>query len=313
MVTHRGKRAAAGRSRRPLVLIGIALSIVGTVAVGLVGLLVHEKLSPTRLAASAADLSAAGLSATQLVFEAKDGVDLAGWWIPPRNGSVIIFSHGGGWRGHPANRAELLPLARELVSAGYGALLYDMRGFGESAGKSAPGRVDGFDVEAAANVACSRGAHRIAAFGFSRGAQVTLRGASASPMVAAIALDGIGNADINDETAPTWSARSLVFPLIWLGYEMMDVSAGPALKPSLQQLMSEFRRPAMFVGVGEDGVRTRQFYQLAAGAKSLWVIPKGQHGDAWKLHSASYGERLRRFFDEHLKSAPDAQQSCAHR
>src|SRR5262249_49175967 len=71
----------------------------------------------------------------------KDGLRLAGWYVPSRNGaSVIAFP---GRRGPVAH-------ARMLVRHGYGVLLLDMRGTGESDGDSnALGWSAGADVETA--------------------------------------------------------------------------------------------------------------------------------------------------------------------
>ena len=45
---------------------------------------------------------------------------LSGWYVPSRNGAVVILLHGYG-----NNRAQMWPRAEPLARAGYGVLLYD--------------------------------------------------------------------------------------------------------------------------------------------------------------------------------------------
>ena len=47
------------------------------------------------------------------------------------NGAIIIFLHGS-----PGNRNQLLPVAMALNEHGYGVLLVDMPGHGESGGRA---------------------------------------------------------------------------------------------------------------------------------------------------------------------------------
>ena len=82
-------------------------------------------------------------------------VTLPAWYIPSRNRAVVIFIHGEG-----GDRAELIRRAEMLIRHGYGALLYDRRGHGESTGrgKRAMGWFDVDDALAARNLASkSRG------------------------------------------------------------------------------------------------------------------------------------------------------------
>jgi predicted acyl esterase len=54
-----------------------------------------------------------------------DGLDLAAWYVPSRNGGAVISY---------ATRQGKLPQARMLVRRGYGVLLLDARGYDGSEG-----------------------------------------------------------------------------------------------------------------------------------------------------------------------------------
>ncbi|MFB0535557.1 MAG: hypothetical protein ACETWR_11305, partial [Anaerolineae bacterium] len=60
-----------------------------------------------------------GLSFEPVTFTSTDGLRLAGWYIPSRNGATIILCHGLG-----TNRADMLPQAVLLAEHGYGSLLF---------------------------------------------------------------------------------------------------------------------------------------------------------------------------------------------
>ena len=62
-------------------------------------------------------------------FTASDGVELEGWYRPSRNGASVLVVSGGG-----SNRMEPLRHAKMLERQGYGVLVYDPRGIGNSEG-----------------------------------------------------------------------------------------------------------------------------------------------------------------------------------
>ena len=106
------------------------LAAVGAVLVGFFvvypTLLVVDYLAKPR---ASIDQAALGLAHERVAFPASDGVRLAGWYVRSRNGAAIVLVHGGG-----GDRQGTIRHARMLAKAGYGVLLYDARGRGESAG-----------------------------------------------------------------------------------------------------------------------------------------------------------------------------------
>ena len=71
----------------------------------------------------------AGAAYQDVTFEAADGLDLAGWYRPSENGAAVLVVHGGS-----SDRKGSVPHASMLARHGYGVLLYDARGRGESEG-----------------------------------------------------------------------------------------------------------------------------------------------------------------------------------
>ena len=147
------------------------LAIVGAVLVGffvaLPTLLAVDFLAKPRASINQAAL---GLPHERVAFPASDGVRLAGWYVPSRNGAAVVLVHGGG-----GDRQGTVLHARMLAKAGYGVLLYDARGRGESAGhENAAGWQWDRDVRGAVSFLTSRGIDHIGLLGLSTGAEAVV-------------------------------------------------------------------------------------------------------------------------------------------
>ena len=73
-----------------------------------------------------------GLVFEEARFEAADGVQLHGWYVPhdhPR--AVVLFLHGNA--GNLTHRAEVLRILHDRV--GVAVMIFDYRGYGKSGGK----------------------------------------------------------------------------------------------------------------------------------------------------------------------------------
>jgi fermentation-respiration switch protein FrsA (DUF1100 family) len=65
-------------------------------------------------------------------FDARDGTQLHGWYVPHENASdFVLFCHGNA--GNVSHRADQIRLLKELT--GVSVLCYDYRGYGRSEGK----------------------------------------------------------------------------------------------------------------------------------------------------------------------------------
>ena len=88
---------------------------------------------------------ALGLAFEEVSFEATDGVELRGWFIPAASKRLVICNHfgpanrqgyPGDLDGYPASNGvhvDFLPKYKALHDAGYNVLCYDLRLHGESA------------------------------------------------------------------------------------------------------------------------------------------------------------------------------------
>ena len=178
---NRGRRRRRAWTNRLLAIVGAVL--VGFFVV-LPTLLAVDFLAKPR---ASIDQAALGLPHERVAFPASDGVRLAGWYVPSRNGAAVVLVHGGG-----GDRQGTILHARMLAKAGYGVLLYDARGRGESAGhENAAGWQWDRDVHGAVSFLTTRGIDHIGLLGLSTGAEAVVTEAAADPRVQAVVADGL--------------------------------------------------------------------------------------------------------------------------
>src|SRR6185295_2170081 len=137
-----------------------------------------------------------GVAYENVSFTTSDGLRLDGWYVPSRNGAAVIAFPG---RKGPQRQARL------LARHGYGVLLFDRRGEGESDGNP---NVFGWggerDLLAAAAFLRSRpdvDDARIGAIGLSVGGEMLIHAAADSKVFNAIITEGASGQSLRDEIA----------------------------------------------------------------------------------------------------------------
>ena len=116
---HRGTGSWRSRAVAVVALPVTAIAILGPI--GMAQFDAHKWREPVGSPPSAAY--------EPVAFEASDGLELKGWYRPSSNGAAVIVVHGGG-----GDRTGAVRHAQMLARHGYGALVYDARGRGESEG-----------------------------------------------------------------------------------------------------------------------------------------------------------------------------------
>src|SRR5262245_38646521 len=109
--------------------IGLVIALYVAVPIGLAYAYSHPKRYPV-CCFTPVDL---GLTYEAVIFPASDGVKLSGWYVPSKNRAAVIAVHA-----NDGNRTGVIYHANVLAQRGYGVLLFDVRGFGESEGSIFP-------------------------------------------------------------------------------------------------------------------------------------------------------------------------------
>lgn len=124
-------------------------------------------------------------TARSIVFRSGASDRLFGWWLPPPTATapVVLVVHG-----RSANISTRAPVAARLLADGFGVLLFDFRGYGQSTGHSTE-RSLSQDADAAYDWIRQQGIepHRIVVLGQSLGNAPAAQ-LSASRSVGALAL-----------------------------------------------------------------------------------------------------------------------------
>ena len=132
-----------------------------------------------------------GLNYRDVTFGASDGVRLAGWYLPSTNGAAVILLHGA-----HSTRSAVLDHAAVLASHGYGVLLFDARGHGDSGGRAMElGWYGDRDVTGAVSFLALQPdvTAGIGVVGLSMGGEEAIGAAATDERIGAVVADGATN------------------------------------------------------------------------------------------------------------------------
>jgi hypothetical protein len=232
-------------------------------------------------------------------FRASDGLELAGWYRPSRNGAAVLLVHGGG-----GDRTGAVAHAEMLARHGYGVLVYDARGRGDSDGSpNGYGWDWGKDVDGALAFLESRRdvrPDRIGALGLSTGADVLIEVAARRRDLAAVVADGAAAGSFED-----WRrlrGGDVGLPTGWVMFTTMRVLSGDRPGPPLQDLIAQVRAPTLLVSAGEAEERdfNALYNEVGNPAVEHWNLPDAHHTAAIRERPGEYERRVVAFFDAAL-------------
>jgi MYXO-CTERM domain-containing protein len=236
----------------------------------------------------------------EVAFTTGDGLRLKGWYVPSRNRAAVIAFPG---------RAGSQRQTRMLARHGYGVLLFDRRGEGESQGDSnAFGWAGAEDMKAALAFLQRRpdlDRDRIGAIGLSVGGEMLLEAAAESHGLAAVVSEGAGERSIREYLDMTGGRKWGDIPT------SAALTAGTALfsnhmpPPSLKDLVGRISPTPVFFIYGEhgqDGERNLNptYYKAAGKPKTIWEVSGSGHVGGITAQPREYERRVVGFFDRAL-------------
>jgi uncharacterized protein len=242
-----------------------------------------------------------GIPHQEVGIETADGRRLSAWYVPSRNRSAVLLSHGSG-----GSRERVAAHVRMLARHGYGVLALDNPGNGESQGHS---NGLGYNAQPAADAAIGWLARRpdvdprrIAGFGSSLGAEVLLEAAARDPRLRAVVADGAARPmdarEARDPALPERAVGAVMLP-------MVRGISGMRESPSLIGIMPRVApRPVLLIagGVGvPDEIPANRLYRDAGGPTTqLWELPDAGHTAGLRTHPTAYERRTTTFLDRAL-------------
>jgi dienelactone hydrolase len=295
----RSRRLDERRGRRYLrrALVGVVSVVAAAELVYPVGMS-FVATHPARAPVQTADL---GRPYVPVAFTTSDGLRLRGWYVPSRNGAAIIV--------FPGRRPNPVRYGRMLARHGYGVLLFDRRGEGQSEGD---GNLLGWggekDLLAAIGFLGRRPEVKaIGGLGLSVGGELMLQTAAETPKLRAVVSEGAGQRSLREQMhvpASHWlPVGGAALWSVMTGATTVLANEGPP--PDLVDLVRRIRSPVLLV-YGSEGQSSEQdltpvYYDAARAPKAIWEVPGAGHTGGLAAQPAAYERRVVEFFDRALR------------
>jgi pimeloyl-ACP methyl ester carboxylesterase len=254
-----------------------------------------------------------GLRYETVTLRTSDDVRLAAWWVPGTNGAAVVLLHGAG-----STRTNVLDQAAVLGSHGYGVLLLDARGHGESEGRGMDfGWYGERDVDAALDFLDTQptvATGRVGVVGLSMGGEVAIGAAGADTRVRAVVAEGATNrvaADKGYLAAYGW--RGWVQQRIdWVTYAVAGLLSGapePApLRDSVVTAQTDGSpTPILLITAGDvdtERLAAERLRRAAPVDVEVWTVPDAGHTAGLRTSPAQWQQRVLAFLDAGLLATP---------
>jgi alpha/beta superfamily hydrolase len=276
------------------------LGIAGVIAAALVAIAGYG-YGTTHVGRAVVPPDRLGVAHEDVKFETADGLELEGWYIPSRNGAAVIAFPG---RNGPQQKARM------LARHGYGVLLFDRRGEGDSDGEpNAWGWGGEADVKAAIADLQRRpdvDPDRIGGIGLSVGGEMMIEAAAETDELAAVVSEGAGarstTEDI-DQDDPALGKWTLGLAMSAVKTAAVAVSSNQGPPDNLKDLAARVEQPLLLIAApnAPTGEKLNRGYAAAAGSSAtLWEIPESGHVGGQEARPEEYERRVVGFFDANL-------------
>jgi pimeloyl-ACP methyl ester carboxylesterase/multisubunit Na+/H+ antiporter MnhG subunit len=234
----------------------------------------------------------------------RDGVKLSAWYVPSLNHAAVITFP----------RQWTVQQARMLVKNGYGVLLLDPRGYGESEGDpNAYGWGSTKDIDAA--VAWLRRRpdvqkRRIGGLGLSVGGEQMIEAAARNRGLKAIVSEGAGIRSVREallREGPSPVELALQYPQDLSQTVSVWLLGGETVPMSLKTAALLVGPRAVLFIYGQDGQEVEKalnpvYYEAAFSPKGIWMVPGAGHTKGIQAQPDEYERVVVGFFDKTLLS-----------
>ena len=255
----------------------------------------------------APDFDASMLGLTPTRIQSRTGMNLKAWIARPRHHPASVILCHGVWTNHK----EMVCRCVELLKLGYGVILFDFSGHGESEGSTTTmGYREMLDLLGVVDWAADQAdLGRLAVWGNSMGGSVAIMAAALDERLEAVIADSpfatlrenVARAFKRITGLPPWL---FVGPVVWLGQRLVGHRMDH-IKP-VDLVASLHSRPLMVVQSGQDSIvsaeSTRKLFEAATSAeKRLWVIDEAEHVEGFHILREEYLAKISEFLRHSLR------------
>ena len=229
-----------------------------------------------------------GLDFQEVVFESTDGLSLKGWWVPGEVSSrAVVLVHG--LEGSKSGQ-HVLQTASVYAGAGYGVLMFDLRGHGESEGeRTTVGYQEVRDVRGALSWLEELGfePNEVVLHGWSMGGATVLRSAPGTGVAAVVEESGYADLPLllRDRLPESSGLPSFFNPGIFLMAKLFLGFDPWAVRPSEDAAkLAEEGVPLLIVHSRDDEVVPFEHAEMLAASypdAEFWKLEGYGHVDAY--------------------------------
>jgi dienelactone hydrolase len=302
-----GGVVTATAGRRPLrrIAAGIGMLVVTVLTAFVVGPAVAATNVPRP---SVGDTPASrGLTYQSVTVTTPDAVDLAGWYVPSTNGAAVVLLHGAG-----TTRSTVLDEAAVLAGNGFGVLMIDARGHGESHGRAMDfGWHGDADIEAATGFLAARpnvDDGRIGVVGSSMGGEEAIGASASNDLIRAVVSEGATARRAADEAwlSDRFGVRGMVqeqleFLQDWITDALTDASPPTPLRAAVEA--SGTTRYLLITGgdVADEGHSAEYIARGAPDRVEIWTVDGAGHTGGLATAPEEWEATVVGFLDEALR------------
>lgn len=301
-----GGTVAATRGRPPAHR--VAVGAVVAVVTALVVFVVSPAVAATNVPRPeiGAGPSSLGLAYEDVTLQTADAVPLAAWYIPSGNRAAVVVLHGAG-----STRSNVLPQAAVLAHAGFGVLMVDARGHGDSGGRAMDfGWHGDADLAAATAYLATRpdvDPERIGAVGMSMGGEEALGATATNQLLRAVVAEGATGRAAADEAwlSDRYGVRGALQERLervqdWVTDILTDASVPTSIASAVEV---SGRTRYLLITAGSEPDEGRAAAYVAAGAPDrveTWTVASAGHTDGLEVAPDEWTDRVVTFLTDTL-------------
>lgn len=250
--------------------------------------------------------AAVGLEYDDVTLATHDGVRLAAWYIPSSGGAAVVLRHGAG-----STRSDVLDEAAVLARRGFGVLLVDARGHGDSGGRAMDfGWSGDADIGAATRFLSERDdvdPDGIGVVGMSMGGEEAIGAAAADPRIRAVVAEGATGRTAADKAwlSERYGIRGLAQEqLEKLQYGLTDLLTSASPPAALRHAVARSSGTRfLLVTAGDRPDEAYAAAYIAGGDPSraeIWTVPGAGHTGGLETRPEEWERRVITFLDTQL-------------
>jgi fermentation-respiration switch protein FrsA (DUF1100 family) len=238
-----------------------------------------------------------------------DGVELWAWYVESRNGHAVVLRHGSG-----STATAMLEHAAVLASHGYGVLVMDARGHGNSGGRAMDfGWYGDSDVSAGVSFLLAQPAtdpQGVAVLGMSMGGEEALGSLATDQRIVAAVAEGVTARTAEDKSwfDDVYGWRGAIqIGLEQIQFEFADLLTAAQEPIALADAArAASPRPILLIAggaVAEESHAAEHIREDSPGNVTIWTVPGAGHIEGHEQAPEAWEETVLAFLERAFSSS----------